>query len=298
MTELLRALGVLAEAPGPETDRLARLLGIPEPSASEWTDLFVLELVPYASVYLGESGMIGGEARDRVAGFWRALGIVPPAEPDHLASLLGLYATLCSTEPAEPDHARRTLLRTARSALLSEHLESWLPVYLDRVDELASASYRAWGRLLRAVLAGERAGLGLEHEVPLHLRVARRLEHPDEVGLDEFVRQLLAPVRSGLVLTRGDLARAALEVDVGLRLAERRVVLRALLEQDPEATLRWLAALAVERSRRATGFWRQRAAAAAALLDAVACQAEAFPGPPLTRWWFAGKSPRPVAGME
>ena len=36
--------------------------------------------------------MLGGEARDRIAGFWRALGLVPPPEPDHLAVMLGLYA--------------------------------------------------------------------------------------------------------------------------------------------------------------------------------------------------------------
>jgi sulfite exporter TauE/SafE len=36
--------------------------------------------------------MLGGAARERVAGFWRAVGLVPPPEPDHLAALLGLAA--------------------------------------------------------------------------------------------------------------------------------------------------------------------------------------------------------------
>ena len=58
--------------------------------ARRHTDLFVFQLQPYASVYLGAEGMLGGEARDRIAGFWRALGASPPSEPDHLATMLAL----------------------------------------------------------------------------------------------------------------------------------------------------------------------------------------------------------------
>ena len=69
-------------------------LGLDPVSDAEHTDAFVLNCPPYASIYLGPQGAIGGEGADRVAGFWRAIGITPPAEPDHLAALLGLYARL------------------------------------------------------------------------------------------------------------------------------------------------------------------------------------------------------------
>ena len=59
--ELFRALAALAEAPGPEHVRLAELLGLPgRPDPVEFTELFVLQLYPYASVYLGPEGMLGG----------------------------------------------------------------------------------------------------------------------------------------------------------------------------------------------------------------------------------------------
>ena len=62
--DLLRALGVLSEEPRPEHRRLADLLELPEgPEAGEFTDVFVMNLYPYASVHLGEEGMLGGEAR-------------------------------------------------------------------------------------------------------------------------------------------------------------------------------------------------------------------------------------------
>src|SRR5207244_505396 len=103
--EVLRALAVLCEAPAPGQERVAAALGIaPAPRADEWAELFLFELPPYASIYLGAEGMIGGEALDRVAGFWRALGLEPPPEPDHLAALLGLAAALDGPRAA---HARQ-----------------------------------------------------------------------------------------------------------------------------------------------------------------------------------------------
>ena len=82
--ELLRALTVLAEPPGPAHARVADALGFSEaPAASDFGDVFLFQLYPYASVHVGAEGMMGGDARQRVAGFWRALGRTPPAEPDH-----------------------------------------------------------------------------------------------------------------------------------------------------------------------------------------------------------------------
>src|SRR5437764_4107878 len=102
--EIFRALAVLAEPPErPEVARLAALLELGgPPSASEYTETFVFRLYPYASVYLGAEGMMGGEARDRVAGFFAALGQTPPPEPDHLSTLLATYARL-SVPPETED---------------------------------------------------------------------------------------------------------------------------------------------------------------------------------------------------
>jgi len=123
--ELFRALGALAEPPAPEHRTLAAALGLGEPpAAADHDDLFTFQLYPYASVYLGAEGMLGGEARDRIAGFWRALGQSPPAEPDHLSVLLALYAQLSDLEAAAGEPAASERWRHARKALLWEHLLS------------------------------------------------------------------------------------------------------------------------------------------------------------------------------
>lgn len=74
--ELLRALGSLVEEPSPEHRGVACALGLPEPpSPAVHQRVVASQRWPYASVYLGQEGMMGGEARDRIAGFRRALGI-------------------------------------------------------------------------------------------------------------------------------------------------------------------------------------------------------------------------------
>src|SRR6266540_7150873 len=157
--DLFRALGALCEPPDRAHARLAAALGLPPPAdAASFTDVFVFQLVPYAAPYLSPEGMLGGEAGDRVAGFWRALHLTPPAEPDHLAALLGLYATLGEAEDGERDPARQALWRQARRALLWEHLLTWAVAYARAVAASARPAHAAWAELLeRTLLASPRA---------------------------------------------------------------------------------------------------------------------------------------------
>lgn len=274
--ELLRALGMLCEPPEPAHQRVAGALCLPgRADAADHTELFGFQLVPYASVYLGAEGMLGGEAADRVAGFWRALRLTPPPEPDHLAALLGLYATLWEAEDSERDPARRTLWRQARRALLWEHLLTWAVSYARAVAASAPPFHATWAELLERTLLAEAADLKPPATPPLHLRDTPRLpERGGDTG--SLVAALLAPVRSGLILTRRDLVRAAGSLGLGLRMGERAFALRSMLDQDPRATLAWLAGEAAgwaARHRR-TGavlgeigrHWRERAEATRALL--------------------------------
>ena len=235
------------EPPHPALAPLAEMLDLgPLPEVTEHTDLFTFQLYPYASVYLSPGGLLGGEARDRVAGFFRALGMPAaevPKEPDYLPVLLGAAASL--PEPAA-------------AALAWEHLLPWLPAYLDSIDRLAPPFYRSWGRLLAEVLREaipEPIPDPMPERLPLALREAPPplAESVETEGQDAFLASLLAPVESGLILTRDDLRRSTRDLGLGGRIGERRFVLEALFRQDPAAVRGWLAE---EAKRQAEGHRR------------------------------------------
>jgi hypothetical protein len=281
--ELFRALAVLAELPGAEQVEIGTLLELPEyPTREQHAELFDLQLWPYASVYLGTEGMLGGDARDRIAGFWRALHWSPPAEPDHLATLLGLYASLCDLEVAEPDPARQVLWREARRALLWEHMLSWMMPYLSKVEEVASPFYCGWAAMLRAALLTEADALSAYEYAPQHLRTMVGLPDPEVDGARCFIQGILAPARSGMIIVRADLLRAARELGTSPRVGERRFVLETMMSQDAAGMLSWLATEARGWAVRHEAWggrlgqvgitWNRRAGRAASLLDRL-CRA-------------------------
>lgn len=283
--ELFRALAVLAEPPTVEAVRVAEALGLgPLPEASAYTELFVFQLYPYASVYLGAEGMIGGEARERVAGFWRALGHEPAAESDHLSVMLALYARLAELEEDESDARRREGWHHARKAFLWEHLLSWLPAYLRKLTDIAPPFYARWGEVLLQALLDEARKLGRPEQVSQHLREDCGLVDPRAASADEFLESLLAPARAGMILVRADLSRAAARLNLALRVGERKYVLKAMLGQDAALVLEWLAGeaeewanlhrLQAETLGESVKVWENRARACSALLRELKLAAE------------------------
>lgn len=252
--ELLRALAALAEPPADWQRTLAATLELDAPqSLEQWradfTQTLVLNTYPYASVYLGEEGMLGGAARDRMAGFWRALHLTPPPEPDYLPVLLAAYAELVehSGGDARWNHPRH--------AFFHEQIASWLPPWLERVGAQGSVFYAAWARLLHTLLEEQGQRLAAPpQQAASHLRLAPALQEPSDNGLEGFAASLLTPAVSGMILTREDLRRAAQAIGAGCRLGERRLMLRSLLEQNPGECLQWLASHA-NTAREAHGRW-------------------------------------------
>ena len=239
--ELFRALAVLAEPPSPNAEPIADALGLsPLPDVSEYTDIFDFQLYTFASVYLGNEGMLGGEAADRVAGFWRALGQTPPPESDHLSVMLALYAQLIELEESN-DSSNQLRWRAARKAFLWEHLLSWLPVYLSKLTEIAPPFYKKWSEILQDALFKEARIVGTQELVSLHLRESDGLVDPRSYEVDEFLQSLLAPARSGMILIRSDLTRAAKHLGLGIRIGERKFIIKSLFGQDAVGTLDWLA---------------------------------------------------------
>ncbi|HEV7842674.1 MAG TPA: hypothetical protein VGO69_03215, partial [Pyrinomonadaceae bacterium] len=130
--------------------------------------------------------------------------------------------------------------RHTRKAFLWEHLLSWLPVYLQKLDSLATPFYRKWGDTLRDALVEEIETVGMPQQLPLHLRQSHNLVDPREHETEEFLQSLLAPARSGMILVRADLGRAGRTLGLGVRMGERKFILKSLFNQNPQGVLEWL----------------------------------------------------------
>lgn len=238
--ELFRALGALAEAPSTELSGIAQSLELGAlPSVHEHTELFGMQLVPYASIYLDGEGRIGGEARDRITGFWRVLDLKAPAEADHLTIMLCSYAELAAMESAAGSEVERVAKRHRRHVFLCEHLASWLPVYLLRFADLAPPFYRRWAGVLSRALVAEVDRWPEPPVEAMHFRLSPEFPAAG-CELEELLEALLSPIRAGFVLTRRDLAGAARRLNIGCRIGERRFMLEAMLRQRPADLRSWL----------------------------------------------------------
>jgi hypothetical protein len=276
--ELIRALGAIALSPPPACDTLCDAAGLPRFSGADHTAAFVLLAPPFAAIHLGPEGKLGGEGRDRVEGFWRAIGQRPPAGADHLGALLMSYAGLRELSTSVPAADR------ASQALFREHIWSFAPGYLSAAATLGIGPASAWAGLTLEVLQAERDTRERQEDqalLPLALREAPAPLSPT-ASFDEVLDAAVTPACSAMILTQPELAAGAARLGVGYRRGERRYALRAMVEQDKAAALGWLGDLAGQWAARHTAaygataagrWWSQRARCTCRVLTTMAGEA-------------------------
>jgi hypothetical protein len=278
--ELLRALGAVIEKPDATVGRFASLLELPGcPTIAEHTFLFEAQLVPLASRYLSGDGQVASAITERMASYWRAIGAVPPCEPDRLGRLLLFYADLLDMQTQETDEARRHAIGRLRKTVLWDHLLTWLPAYLTKVDLIAPRSYRRWAQLLWRVLAREAWTVGSSATIPPFLAEPVEPALPSPHDIAALVAHLTAPGRSGLILAPIDVTRAADALHTLPPPGPLGAALASLIEARPAGMLDWLATEARrwetrhERNRdllpALSDHWMRRARATRAVLQTL-----------------------------
>lgn len=232
---------------------------------AEFASLLLIEVPPYASIYLDVPPVIGGDTSLRWERLLASLGqpvrsLERAASPDHA----GLYLRAC----AEAER-RRDAAPILREAL------AWLPQCLTAIERNAPASF--YGNV--AALAGqalwESARATPYSGEPLP---AEEPPAPEDSGLRELSRWLTTPAFSGWFLSKRALRRMAQPFGVGVGMVDRAQALEqvfeasgldgrtsALLATFQEELAGWAAALAAWREQ--LGLWAELLAPWAARLN-------------------------------
>ncbi len=239
--ELLHAAREILDSPVLHPE-LARILDLGEFTPDVHTEVFVIDLKPFASIYLSKVATLGGEAQDLVAGYYRAVGMSVPKDPDSLSQMLGHYEGLLHSVVQDEEAVMLERITHLRRAFLHEHILPWVPFYLTALKE-SYPSFAIFSKALIELLRSDVEELNLEIRTRTPLALANRtyLEidaEPEEMFLD--VKALVSPFSSGLILTQKDLLRCASQSGVAARIGTKSFMLETLLGQNPQGVLEWL----------------------------------------------------------
>ena len=266
-------LAVLSEVPGLSP------YATPE-AAARYTDVLVLNVHPFASVYLDADGALHAGRATFTAGVLRALGLrVHEREgvsADHVSVALEALATLLEREADTASDVDADRARHAQRTVLAEHLLPWAPLFLGAVERVDDGLYRAVARTVGTTLRRHAARLAALDAAPPEAAppeaappepnaadLAPPPEHDgdgtepgdaaDDGEAEDPLAWLAAPARCGMFLARDDIAGLAARAGLPTRIGGRRFVLRQLGtaaasgEEESEALRDALAAFARDR---------------------------------------------------
>lgn len=237
MLAQLRALdGWLLESLAPEACDLDEL-------AAEHHACFHLDLFPYAGVFFDLEAVAGARS-DTVASYFERAGFRPRLDQltaDHLGVMLGFlsFVSAASSEARDDHHlALAAQLEQLTAEFLDVCILSWLPTVVATIDPGATGPRAFWPNVLRETLefaAAHRMSLRERcPDTPTLQLLEDEPSGPDllddpHTGLRRIAEHLLTPARSGVFLTRADIAALGRERALPRGFGSRLLMLDNLL---------------------------------------------------------------------
>jgi len=195
--------GTLARA----SEELHLPMVTPAELAVAYTDLFLLNVYPYGTVFTDPSGELNGPGAERVGALFERHGYHPPelgeaGAPDHLGLCLGFLALLAGKHEVSRGHFASDFL-------------AWAPVCCLAVEREPSAHvfHRALAARTRETLLdkfSEKQESRTEFSTLVFRDSSPQWPVEDEIRLRDILHFLLAPARCGMFLSRsrlGELGR-------------------------------------------------------------------------------------------
>jgi TorA maturation chaperone TorD len=207
---------LLAEAR--ETQIFADIRVDPAELACAYSELFLMNVYPYGSVWTDPSGELNAPSTSELSTRYEEAGFAPAeifevAAPDHVGLCLAFLGHL------------RGAGRDA--AGFSAELLEWVPLLAIAVCREASVHpfYRAVARATVSTISAEASP---ERAAGRGTGALPVIAEEEEIGLSQVVGFLLAPARSGFFLSRSRLGELAREAGLALSFGSRFDVARSL----------------------------------------------------------------------
>ncbi|MCP4426335.1 MAG: molecular chaperone TorD family protein [Chloroflexi bacterium] len=209
-------------------------------AAAEYQTLFGFNVFPYESIFVDESGLLGGAATDAALTSYRQAGFSfgdSSASADHIGHELGLLAHLCGAEADAladdlPLVAER--MRDLQRDFLQKHLLRWILPFALAVRGQERPFYAALADLTLEFISDHVSGIGIPKTQPLenfgnwNSRNIPNLQD-DKTSLKDIVEYLTTPPHSGIYLGRDDVARLAQRQNLPRGFGDRTQMLINLL---------------------------------------------------------------------
>lgn len=206
-------------------------------AAADHHALFGFNVFPYESIFLDDSGLLGGGVTDAVQRSYQNAGFTLTtvnASPDHIGHELGLLAQMCADEmDARADKARIQFeaIRSKQHQFLQTHLWQWLIPFVLAVRQQERPFYTALADLTLEFVADHWQELTDDsNQIPLNpLTAVPPLLEEEKNGLKEIADYLTTPVFSGFYLSRDDIARLARSQNLPRGFGDRTQMLTNLM---------------------------------------------------------------------
>lgn len=221
-------------------DELATILGVDSGDShygAEHYQLFIHNVFPYAAIFLGEEGLLGGTITENVSAFYHRIGFQPTSDdsPDHLSTELDAmaylsYAELDAVEDQLPHQVQR--LRQFQRRFLDDYLLRWLPAFVIAVEQQSPNTYTALVRHAFELVCRHRLQLGddlMASDSYFVLPEIPNLLADDKTSLRDIARFLLTPAYTGFFLSVDDIRRIGATYRVPHGFGKRQQILTNLL---------------------------------------------------------------------
>ncbi|MDA8384872.1 MAG: molecular chaperone TorD family protein [Actinomycetota bacterium] len=231
--EVLRACSEVVANAGLHSE-IRTLFGLEGFSPADHTEVFALELLPDACIYLSPGAQLGGEPAERLDGFLAAAGIEPIREATSLVKQLVMVADMIDRLlEAPPGSGDSAAMEKVLAAFLFEHVLPWAPVYATATTRL-EPRLSSWAGATVGTLAEVAGWLELQSWEMTPSVLDGRVKAAEDAS--DLVALAASPYLCGTFLTKRILFERAYGVGLAPRIGSRKFIISSLLEQSPAAT--------------------------------------------------------------